>query len=82
MCLDALAHASEREMVFSTMIQAGRVGIMTNTTLLMEDIRLLSPTLLSTTPRYGGTFASMLTQCSYCVRIFTCVQVLMSYSPW
>ena len=39
-------------MVFSTIIKAGRVGIMTSTALLMEDIRLLSPTHLSTTPRY------------------------------
>ena len=49
--LDSLAHASERETVFSTVIQAGRVGIMTNLTLLMDDIGLLQPTILSTTPR-------------------------------
>ena len=50
---DSLAHASERETVFSTVIQAGRVGIMTNLTLLMDDIGLLHPTILSTTPRYN-----------------------------
>ena len=49
--VDSLAHASERELVFAMIVQAGRVGIMTNTALLMEDIRLLSPTTLSTTPR-------------------------------
>ncbi|XP_065898942.1 carboxylic acid reductase-like isoform X2 [Dysidea avara] len=51
-CKDSLAHASERETVFSTVIQAGRVGIMTNLTLLMDDIGLLQPTILSTTPRF------------------------------
>ena len=61
MSIDALAHASERDMVFSKIVQAGRVGIMTNTTLLMEDIRLLSPTHISTTPRYG-TFAVFLSK--------------------
>ena len=54
--IDALAHASERDSVFSTIIQAGRVGIMTNSTLLMEDIRLLSPTYLTSTPRHGTLF--------------------------
>lgn len=49
--VDSLAHASERELVFAMIVQAGRIGIMTNTALLMEDIRLLSPTTLSTTPR-------------------------------
>ena len=51
MSVDSLAHASERELVFAMIVQAGRIGIMTNTMLLMEDIRLLSPTTFSTTPR-------------------------------
>ena len=68
LCLvDALAHASERETIFSTIIQTGRVGIMTSPTLLMDDIGLLHPTILSTTPRYYqcGIVCSIVVACTY-----------------
>jgi len=52
MHVDPMAHLSERKIGYSVITKGGRIGIMTNLNLLMEDIQFLEPTTFSTTPRY------------------------------
>ena len=48
-----LAHMAGRKIAYAVITKGGRIGIMTNFNLLMEDIQLLQPTTFSTTPRFG-----------------------------
>jgi len=49
--IDPMAHLTERKIGYSVITKGGRIGVMTNLNLLMEDIQLLEPTTFSTTPR-------------------------------
>jgi len=49
---DSLSHLSERETFYAYLINGGRVGISTSNELVFEDVKLLQPTRISTTPRF------------------------------
>ncbi|XP_065899133.1 carboxylic acid reductase-like [Dysidea avara] len=51
-CKNPMAHLTERKIGYSVITKGGRIGVMTNLNLLMEDIQLLEPTTFSTTPRF------------------------------
>lgn len=56
MLLDPLSHISDREDVITCLLSGGRVGICSNITNVFDDIKLLNPSRISSTPRFwNGT---------------------------
>jgi len=53
LCEGALAHMANRKIAYAVITKGGRIGVMTNLSLLMEDIWLLQPTTFTTTPRFS-----------------------------
>jgi len=53
LCEGALAHMADRKIAYAVITKGGRIGVMINFNLLMEDIWLLQPTTFTTTPRFG-----------------------------
>ena len=53
LCEGALAHMADRKIAYAVITKGGRIGVITNFNLLMEDIWLLQPTTFTTTPRFS-----------------------------
>lgn len=49
---DPLSHISDREDVYTALCSGGRVGIASSVGTVFDDIRLLEPTRVSSTPRF------------------------------
>lgn len=49
---DSLAHISDRESVHSTLLRGGQIGITSGHHRILEDITVLEPTDISSTPRF------------------------------
>ncbi len=55
---DPLDHVSDREMCMMAILSGGRVGICPNPATIYDDIKILSPSFLSATPRFFNVIQS------------------------
>lgn len=66
--IDPLSHISDREDVITCLISGGRVGICSNIANVFDDIKILSPSRISSTPRFWNGIFQL---CSHLCKSFS-----------